>query len=95
MEDAFNKEQEVEMIDYQDNELLIHSASNFFIVLVLNGDLDKAEKRYLLQKVNEFSEVNFESLSASNADSLYGKNSGKLKEFTESLKKIGKKKGNG
>ena len=95
IEDAFNKEQEVEMIEYQDNKLLIHNASNYFIVLVLDGELDKNEKHYLLARVDQFSEEHYNSLSAPNADNLYGSNSEKLKDFTEGLKKIGKKKVNG
>ena len=64
VEDAFDqKNKELELIEYQDNNILIHSLEYFFFVFVVSGDLSMKDRTDCQEKMFDFIQLHSKILS--------------------------------
>ena len=88
MEDAFKKNQDVETIEYDDSRLIIHSELNFFVVAVMNGNIDGKTVKEVKKRMSAYSGDNLDALNAEDAQKYYSENCRELEKMISSLKKI-------
>ncbi len=56
MEDAISSKQELEMIFYENNYILLHNLPSYYFAAILTGSISATEKEILIEELNTFAE---------------------------------------
>ncbi len=56
MEDAISSKQELEMIRYENNYILLHNLPSYYFAPILTGSISATEKEILIEELNTFAE---------------------------------------